>query len=103
MKEDAIKMLKLMGIPVVIAPCEAEAQCAALCKAGKVYATVTEDMDALTFATKILLRGVNNKKEPIYEINYDDMLKGLEMTYDVFYLNTIHILGICGSMYIMWL
>jgi len=25
MKEDAIKMLKLMGCPVIIAPCEAEA------------------------------------------------------------------------------
>jgi len=25
MKDDAIKMLRLMGIPVVIAPCEAEA------------------------------------------------------------------------------
>jgi len=49
MKEDAIKMLELMGVPVVIAPCEAEAQCAALCKAKKVHATVTEDMDALTF------------------------------------------------------
>jgi len=25
MKDDAIKMLKLMGFPVIIAPCEAEA------------------------------------------------------------------------------
>lgn len=52
MKEDAKKMLVLMGMPVYEAPCEAEAQCAALCKAGKVYATATEDMDALTFGTK---------------------------------------------------
>lgn len=52
MKEDAKKMLALMGMPVYEAPCEAEAQCAALCKAGKVYATATEDMDALTFGTK---------------------------------------------------
>lgn len=68
MKNDAINMLKLLGCPVVIAPCEAEAQCAQLCKAGKVYATATEDLDALTFQTPILLRGFNNKKEPIYEI-----------------------------------
>lgn len=38
------------------APCEAEASCAALVKAGKVYATATEDMDGLTFGTSILLR-----------------------------------------------
>ena len=38
------------------APCEAEAQCASLVKAGKVYATGTEDMDALTFGSSVLLR-----------------------------------------------
>jgi len=38
------------------APCEAEAQCAALVKAGKVYAVGTEDMDALTFGSSVLLR-----------------------------------------------
>jgi len=38
------------------APCEAEASCAALVKAGKVYATATEDMDGLTFGTTVLLR-----------------------------------------------
>eukprot|EP00965_Chrysotila_dentata_P037550 1249231-Pleurochrysis_carterae.AAC.1 len=32
------------------------AQCAALSKAGLVYATGTEDMDALTFATPVLVR-----------------------------------------------
>lgn len=43
-------------LTVVQAPCEAEAQCAALVKAGLVYATGTEDMDALTFGSKVLLR-----------------------------------------------
>ena len=38
------------------APCEAEAQCAALVKSGKVYATATEDMDGLTFGSNVLLR-----------------------------------------------
>lgn len=41
---------------LVQAPCEAEASCAALVKAGKVYATATEDMDGLTFGTSVLLR-----------------------------------------------
>ncbi|KAE9618890.1 Flap endonuclease 1 [Lupinus albus] len=33
--EDCKRLLRLMGMPVVEAPSEAEAQCAALCKAGK--------------------------------------------------------------------
>jgi flap endonuclease-1 len=41
-------------------------------------------MDALTFQTPILLRGFNTKKEPIYEISYEDMLKELELTYPQF-------------------
>lgn len=49
-------LLSLMGVPVVNAPCEAEAQCAELCKGGLVYATATEDMDALTFGSTRLLR-----------------------------------------------
>merc|ERR1712179_126585 len=46
--EECKHLLKLIGIPYVDAPCEAEAQCAALVKAGKVFAVGTEDMDALT-------------------------------------------------------
>ncbi len=44
----------LAGLPQ--APCEAEAQCSELVKGGKVFATGTEDMDALTFGSSILLR-----------------------------------------------
>jgi flap endonuclease-1 len=39
---EAKELLKLMGVPFVEAPCEAEAQCAALVKGNKVYATATE-------------------------------------------------------------
>lgn len=38
------------------APCEAEAQCATLVKEGKVFAAATEDMDALTFGSSVVLR-----------------------------------------------
>eukprot|EP00967_Tisochrysis_lutea_P008686 scaffold10372_cov32-Tisochrysis_lutea.AAC.3 len=53
--EEVKTLLTLMGVPVLDAPCEAEATCAALAKADLVYATATEDMDALTFATPKLV------------------------------------------------
>ena len=53
MNADVQELLRLLGCPVVRAPCEAEASCAALCMAGKVYATATEDMDALTFGSPV--------------------------------------------------
>jgi flap endonuclease-1 len=84
MKNDAIKMLKLMGVPVIEAPCEAEAQCAELTRAGKTYATATEDMDALTFRSAVLLRGFNTKKEPIVEITYETVLEEFGMNYEEF-------------------
>lgn len=95
MKEDAMKMLKLMGMPVVEAPCEAEAQCASLCKAGKVFATVSEDTDCLTFGSNVVLRGLNSKKEPITEVNYEEMLKGLELTHEEF----VDMCILCGCDY----
>ena len=78
-----------MGIPYVDAPTEAEAQCAALAKAGKVYAAATEDMDTLCFQSPVLIRHLTfseqrNAKEPIQEIYLDKVLTGLDMTLDQF-------------------
>lgn len=50
------QLVRAMGIPVVEAPCEAEAQCAELVKNGLAYVTASEDMDSLTFGTHRLVR-----------------------------------------------
>ena len=79
---EAQKLLKLMGVPYIIAPTEAEAQCAVLAKAGKVFAAASEDMDTLTFASPVLLRKLTfseQRKEPIQEIHLDKVLEGMEM------------------------
>uniref|UniRef100_A0A915K2N7 Flap endonuclease 1 n=1 Tax=Romanomermis culicivorax TaxID=13658 RepID=A0A915K2N7_ROMCU len=84
---DCKKLLTLMGVPYVEAPCEAEAQCAALVKAGKVFATATEDMDALTFGSSVLLRHLTfseAKKMPIKEFYLDKVLQGLELNHGEF-------------------
>ncbi|KAG1791844.1 PIN domain-like protein [Suillus plorans] len=80
--EECRKLLKLMGIPVIVAPSEAEAQCAELARGGKVYAAGSEDMDTLTFNAPILYRHLTfseAKKAPISEINLQKALEGLEM------------------------
>ncbi|KAF2201665.1 flap endonuclease 1 [Delitschia confertaspora ATCC 74209] len=80
-------LLKLMGIPYIIAPTEAEAQCAVLARAGKVYAAASEDMDTLTFNAPVLLRHLTfseQRKEPIQEIHLDKVLEGLEMDREQF-------------------
>lgn len=85
--EEARRLLKLMGIPYIIAPTEAEAQCAVLAKAGKVYAAASEDMDTLTFASPVLLRHLTfseQRKEPIQEIHLAPVLEGLQMDMDQF-------------------
>jgi flap endonuclease-1 len=78
--EDCKKMLRLMGMPVIEAPCEAEAQCAALAKSGKVYAAVSEDMDTLTFGAPRLVRRLwasEASKTPIMEISLEKALDGV--------------------------
>lgn len=80
---EAKELLALMGVPYIDAPCEAEAQCAAMVKAGKVYASATEDMDALTFGTNILLRHLTfseARKMPVQEFFYDKILSEMEFT-----------------------
>ncbi len=95
---DCQELLHLMGVPVIIAPSEAEAQCAELARTGKVYATATEDMDALTFATPKLLRKLtfsSAKDEGILEVDVSKVLEGLDLTMDEF----IDLCILCGCDY----
>lgn len=81
------RLLRLMGIPFVVAESEAEACCAYLCKRGCVKAVATEDMDTLCFGAPILLRNVNasqTKRLDIDEYNLNMVLKELGLTMDSF-------------------
>ncbi|KAI8898671.1 PIN domain-like protein [Globomyces pollinis-pini] len=85
--DDCQRLLELMGIPWMKAPCEAEAQCAALAAAGKVYGVGSEDLDTLTFGAPVLLRHLTfseARKMPIVEMHYEKILEGLELNNDEF-------------------
>jgi flap endonuclease-1 len=92
------QLLTLMGVPWMVAPCEAEAQCAELVKKGVCFGAGTEDMDTLTFATPILLRRLTapaSQKQPIMEISLEKILTGLDLTYEQF----VDLCILCGCDY----
>ncbi|XP_028649529.1 flap endonuclease 1 [Erpetoichthys calabaricus] len=85
--DECKRLLTLMGVPYVEAPCEAEASCAALVKAGKVYAAATEDMDGLTFGSPILMRHLTAseaKKLPIQEFHFSRIIQEMKLTQEQF-------------------
>ncbi|KAG9390124.1 Flap endonuclease FEN1 [Carpediemonas membranifera] len=97
--DDAKTLLRHMGIPVVEAKGEAEAQCAQMCKDGLVSAVATEDMDALTFGCPRMLRHFlsagRNKNVPIREYRVDSVLDAMELTMDQF----VDVCILCGCDY----
>lgn len=56
MIEEASELLSLLGVPVVQAPGEGEAQAAFMARRGDVWATASKDYDAMLFGTPRLLR-----------------------------------------------
>ena len=88
---EAKELLKLMGLPVVQAPSEGEAQAAVMASRGKIYACASQDYDALLFGAPLLVRNLavtGKRKLPgrdVYidirpeEISLEETLKGLEI------------------------
>lgn len=102
MNADVQELLRLLGCPILLAPSEAEASCAALVKGGKVYATATEDMDALTFGTTVMLKNFfdtessrTNSKKPVYEVHLPTVLEQLDVSMATF----IDFCILCGCDY----
>lgn len=79
MTNDAKQMIRLMGLPVIEAPSEAEAQCATLVQKGLAHGTMSEDMDSLAFGSSYLLRGMNSKNV-ITQIDLAAVLACLELS-----------------------
>lgn len=59
MIEDAKNVLQALGLPIVQAPSEGEAQTAFMVKQGKVYASVSQDYDNLIFGCPRLIRNLS--------------------------------------------
>jgi flap endonuclease-1 len=72
-----------MGLPVIQAPSEAEAQCAWLAKNKYVEGVIGEDIDTLLFGSPLLVRNFNRGSEAI-EINTAEVLAALGLTFEQF-------------------
>lgn len=69
-------------------------------KSGIVYATATEDMDALTFGSNVLLRHMTfseARKMPIQEFHLDKVLEGLNLEHNEVLIKIILMLSITVS------
>jgi len=57
-KESSRLLLKYLGMPVVDAPSDGEAQAAYMCSKGDVWAAASQDFDSLLFGTPVLIRNM---------------------------------------------
>jgi flap endonuclease-1 len=91
--EESKKLLEAMGIPVIQAPGEGEAEAATLCLTNRVDAAVSQDYDSLLYGTPILIRNLTlarRKKTPsgLYVdikpelIEFQDVLNKLQIDKD---------------------
>ncbi|XP_044076300.1 probable flap endonuclease 1 homolog isoform X1 [Siniperca chuatsi] len=83
--KDCLQLLKLLGVPVIQAPGDAEARCARLVREGTVDAVASEDMDTLPFGANILIRQLNAKKDgEVIEYSLPKLLEKLQISHEEF-------------------
>ena len=98
MKKDGELAVKLLGIPCIKSPGEAEAQCAYIANMKEIYGTISEDSDCLVFGSKKLIKGLNSKesiKKKAVEIDLEGVLKELDLNMEKF----VDLCILCGNDY----
>lgn len=90
--EDAMNMFKLMGIPVIRAPGDAEAQASYICSKNEAWGIASQDYDSLLYGAPRVIRYITihgmdflpskMKMKPLIPeiISLEETLKSLELT-----------------------
>ncbi|EME31087.1 DNA repair protein UVH3 [Galdieria sulphuraria] len=73
MCEEIRELLRMLGIPYIQAPMEAEAQCAYFSQVGLVEGVVTEDSDAFLFGAKTVFRNIFEDKKYVEQYEMEDI------------------------------
>ncbi|KAG7524175.1 putative flap endonuclease 1-like [Solea senegalensis] len=83
--KDCLHLLKLLGVPFIQAPGDAEALCAQLERDGTVDAVASEDMDTLPFGANVLIRQLNAKRDSeVVEYSLPKVLEKLQISHEEF-------------------
>jgi len=94
MIDEAIELITALGLPVIRAPSEGEAQAAYLVKKGEVYAEISQDYDCMLFGVPRMVQNltISERKKMKDKLSYevvkpqmtelDENLKNLGLTQD---------------------
>jgi hypothetical protein len=77
MVADVQYLLQLLGIPYVVSPSEAEAQCAMLERLHLTNGSITDDNDVFLFGGSIVFRNVCSKRKGVERYTSEDIQKNL--------------------------
>ena len=83
MQGDIIRLLRIMGVPYLVAPMEAEAQCAELERLGLVQGTITDDSDAFLFGSTRVYRNIFRDGKYVEEYAMEAVTSELGLTRDM--------------------
>ncbi|MBT3394831.1 flap endonuclease-1 [archaeon] len=73
-KDESMEFIRALGLPVIQAPSEAEAQAAYMAEKGDVWGTLSQDVDALLYSTPRLIRNLTVSQKRKVRGNYIKVL-----------------------------
>ena len=82
MRTEVMQLLRLFGIPYVVAPAEAEAQCVELERLGLVDGIVTEDSDTFVFGGQVVYKNIFHDKKYVEVYHAKDASEEMNLTQD---------------------
>jgi DNA excision repair protein ERCC-5 len=82
MRGEVMQLLRLFGIPYVVAPAEAEAQCCMLERLGLVDGIVTEDSDAFVFGGQVVYKNIFDDQKYVEVYHAKDAATEMNFTRD---------------------
>lgn len=79
MQQDCMDLLKLFGVPFIVAPMEAEAQCAFLNQIELTDGTITDDSDIWLFGGKTVYKNFFNQQKLVMEFTIESIERAFQM------------------------
>ncbi|XP_065078121.1 DNA excision repair protein ERCC-5 homolog [Ochlerotatus camptorhynchus] len=95
MQDDCMQLLRLFGVPYIVAPMEAEAQCAFLNQIQITDGTITDDSDIWLFGGQTVYKNFFNQQKLVLEYSAD----GIERLFQMDRKKLIQLALLVGSDY----